>query len=29
MKELLTIILVIAVWYVLQAHILPRLGIST
>lgn len=29
MKELIALILFIAVWYVLQAYILPRFGIST
>ena len=29
MKELLIIIAFVGGWYLLQAHILPRLGIST
>ena len=29
MKELLLVVCIVGVWYVLQAHILPRLGIST
>lgn len=29
MKEILVIALIVGVWYLLQAHILPRLGIST
>ncbi len=29
MKELLVIVLIIGIWYLLQAYILPRLGIST
>jgi hypothetical protein len=29
MKTLLTVLAVIAVWYALQAYILPKLGIST
>lgn len=29
MKELLILLAFIAVWYVLQAYILPKLGIST
>jgi hypothetical protein len=29
MKELLILIGVVAAWYLLQAHILPRLGVST
>jgi len=29
MKELLIVILFVAAWYVLQAYILPKLGVST
>ncbi len=29
MKEALILLAVVAGWYVLQAHILPKLGIST
>lgn len=29
MKELLFVLLIFGIWYLLQAHILPRLGIST
>lgn len=29
MKEILTVLAVIAVWYALQAYILPKMGIST
>jgi hypothetical protein len=29
MQELLILLGVVAAWYLLQAHILPRLGIST
>jgi hypothetical protein len=29
MKELLYIILFVGAWYLLQAYILPKLGIST
>ena len=29
MKEMLILIAVIAVWYALQAYILPKMGIST
>lgn len=29
MKEVLIFIAVLAVWYLLQAYILPKLGIST
>jgi len=29
MKELLILLAFVAVWYVLQAYILPKLGIST
>jgi uncharacterized membrane protein affecting hemolysin expression len=29
MKEMLILIVVIAVWYALQAYILPKMGIST
>jgi hypothetical protein len=29
MKELFILLAVIAAWYVLQAYILPRMGIST
>lgn len=29
MKEILIIILVIGVWFLLQAYILPKLGVST
>jgi len=29
MKEILIIIAVLAVWYLLQAYILPKMGIST
>jgi len=29
MKELLILLAVVAVWFVLQAYILPRMGIST
>jgi hypothetical protein len=29
MKELLLLIAVIAIWFLLQAYILPKLGIST
>jgi hypothetical protein len=29
MKEILILIAVVAVWYLLQAYILPKLGIST
>ena len=29
MKEILFLVLVIGVWFLLQAYILPRMGIST
>ena len=29
MKEILIMIAIVGVWYLLQAHILPRLGIPT
>ena len=29
MKEILLIVLIFGVWFLLQAYILPRLGIST
>ncbi len=29
MKELLILLAIIAVWYLLQAYILPKMGIST
>jgi len=29
MKEILIIIAVVAVWYLLQAYILPKMGITT
>lgn len=29
MKQILIVIAVIAVWYALQAYILPKMGIST
>ncbi len=29
MKELLLILGIVIAWYLLQAHILPRMGIST
>lgn len=29
MKELLLVVCIVAVWYVLQAHVLPKMGIST
>ena len=29
MKEILIVLAVIAVWYALQAYILPKMGIST
>jgi hypothetical protein len=29
MKEILIFIAVIAVWYILQAYVLPKLGIPT
>ncbi len=29
MKEILIIILVIGAWFLLQAYILPKLGVST
>ncbi|ESP62915.1 hypothetical protein SMITH_569 [Smithella sp. ME-1] len=29
MKQILTVLAIIAVWYALQAYILPKLGIST
>ena len=29
MKEILLIILFVGIWYLLQAYILPKLGIST
>jgi hypothetical protein len=29
MKEMLILLAVIAVWYALQAYILPKMGIST
>jgi len=29
MKEFLVIIIVIGAWYLLQAYILPKLGVST
>lgn len=29
MKSILTVLAVFAVWYVLQAYILPKMGIST
>ncbi len=29
MKEIMVIILFVGIWYLLQAYILPKLGIST
>jgi len=29
MKEIMAIILFVGIWYLLQAYILPKLGIST
>ena len=29
MKELLTLIVIVGIWYLLQAYILPKLGVST
>jgi hypothetical protein len=29
MKEALTLLIVIGVWFLLQAYILPKLGVST
>jgi len=29
MKEILLMLGIVAAWYLLQAHILPRMGIST
>jgi hypothetical protein len=29
MSELLILILIIGIWYLLQAYILPKLGVST
>ena len=29
MKEILILLLVVGIWYLLQAYILPKLGIST
>ena len=29
MKEIIIFIVIVALWYLLQAHILPRFGIST
>jgi hypothetical protein len=29
MKEFLVIIIIIGAWYLLQAYILPKLGVST
>ena len=29
MSEVLTLIIIIGIWYLLQAYILPKLGIST
>jgi hypothetical protein len=29
MKEILIVIAIIAVWYVLQAYVLPKMGIPT
>jgi hypothetical protein len=29
MKEILTLLAVVGVWYFLQAYLLPKLGIST
>jgi len=29
MKEMLILVVVIGVWYLLQAYILPKLGVST
>lgn len=29
MKTILTVLAIIAVWYALQAYILPKLGVST
>jgi hypothetical protein len=29
MKEILVFIAIIAVWYILQAYVLPKMGIST
>lgn len=29
MKELLIVLGIVIAWYLLQAHILPRMGIST
>jgi len=29
MKEILILLAIVAVWYVLQAYILPRMGVPT
>jgi len=29
MKEILLILVFVVAWYLLQAHILPRMGVST
>lgn len=29
MSDLLIVLIVVGVWYLLQAHILPRLGVPT
>jgi hypothetical protein len=29
MSELLILILIVGIWYLLQAYILPKLGVST
>jgi hypothetical protein len=29
MKEILGLVIIVGIWYVLQAYILPKLGIST
>ena len=29
MKEILIVIAIVAVWYVLQAYVLPKMGIPT
>lgn len=29
MKELLVLVAIVAVWYLLQAYVLPKMGVST
>ena len=29
MKEILTFLAIVAVWYILQAYVLPKMGIPT